>query len=50
MEVSLSGAWADMLMEIRGISVFRGLAAEVMLVECGVVIVVFDSKRVRGKQ
>ena len=39
-----------MLMVIRGILVFGGLATEVMLVECGVVIVVFDSKRVRGKQ
>ena len=35
-----------MLMVIRGMSVFGGLAAEVMLVECGVVIVVFD----RGKK
>ena len=39
-----------MLMVIRGISVFGGLAAEVMSMECGVVIMVFDSKRVRGKQ
>ena len=37
-------------MVIRGISVFGGLAIEVMLVECGVVIMVFDSTRVRGKQ